>query len=159
MRITILLAAGLSILATACGPKKNCESTSPKDARVVSDWMPDESLEIAKTHEVEAPEVDPYADLGEDERMEKARVLYEEGEALWAAQQWREAEIKYEEAYHLVPGKHGFAFKVAMAAVKAGDCEKALVFLEHFILYGDVDRQLPLIVEAKQAHRDLECWR
>ncbi|MFO7563538.1 MAG: hypothetical protein R6X02_12905, partial [Enhygromyxa sp.] len=150
------------LCAAACCPR-GAATVEPKDpvdtSRVITDWVPDEPLEVAKTHEVEAPEVDPHADLSEDERMEKARVLFEEAEAAWAAEQWAEAEAKYEEAYHLVPGKHGFAFKVAMAAIKADDCEKALAFLEHFIIYGDIDRQKELIIEAKHAHRELECWR
>jgi hypothetical protein len=154
----LVLGASLLILTAGCCPKTGAETVDP-NARVITDWVPDESLEIAKVHEVDPPEVDPYADLSEDERMEKARVLFEEAEAHWDAQQWREAEIKYEEAYHLVPGKHGFAYKVAMAAIKAGDCEKARVFLEHFIIYGDIVAQKSLIVSAKHAHRELECWR
>jgi hypothetical protein len=154
----LVLGASLLTLTAGCCPKTGAETVEP-NPRVITDWVPDESLEIAKVHEVDPPEVDPYADLSEDERMDKARVLFEEAEALWDAQQWREAEIKYEEAYHLVPGKHGFAYKVAMAAIKADDCEKARVFLEHFIIYGDIDTQKSLIVAAKHAHRELECWR
>jgi hypothetical protein len=146
-------------VAVGCCPQGAAETVEPENTREITEWVPDESLEVAKLHEVDAPEIDPYADMTEDERIEMARGLFEEAEALWAAQQWSEAKVKYEEAYHLVPGRHGFAFKVAMAAIKTGDCEKAKVFLEHFIIYGDIDRQKGMIVEAKHAHRNLECWR
>ena len=130
MRFAVVTTLMLAVLplGTACG-HKTCETAEPAAPQgspvAISDWVPDESLEVAKVHEVDPPEVDPHAGLTEDERMEKAKVLYEQAEAHAANEEWREAELKYEEAYHLVPGKHGFAYKVAMAAVKAGDCEKA----------------------------------
>ena len=146
------------ILAVACGCPKE-EATVDPDAhhKVAPDWVPDESLEEGKAHEVDAPEVDPYADLSEEERMDKAKALYGEAEELAKNEQWKEAEAKYEEAYHLVPGKHGFAYKVAMSALKAGDCAKARSYLEHYILYGDIDKHEDRIIEAKHAHKDLEC--
>lgn len=152
------LPLALLTLVTACCPNK-ADSVAPEPTDIregIGDWV-DEPLEVAKTHEVDAPPVDPYADLSEDERLAQAEVLFHEAEALAKAEQWAEAEAKYETAYHLVPGKHGFAYKVAMAAVNAGDCEKARLFLEHFIIYGDIDRQKPLILEARREHRKLEC--
>ncbi len=57
-----------------------------------------------------------------------------------------------------MPGKHGLAYKVATAAVKVDDCEKARIFFEHFLIYGDLERQKPLLLEALAEHRKLECW-
>jgi len=154
-----LVLVSLTLIAGCCPKGSSTVAPDPESADTrggIGDWV-DEPLDVAKTHEVDAPAVDPYADLSEEERVEKAEVLFHEAEALAKQEQWREAEEKYEEAYHLVPGKHGFAYKVAMAAVKAGDCEKARVFLEHFIIYSDIDRQKAMIIEAKRAHHKLEC--
>jgi tetratricopeptide (TPR) repeat protein len=159
-----LLTLFLSVSMLGCASQK-CETQSPEQTAkdqglrmAVLDWVPDESLESAKRHEVDAPEVDPYADLSEEERTEKARTLFEEAEKHAAQNQWLEAKDKYEAAYHLTPGRHGFALKVGMAAIEVGDCEKAKIFLEHFLIYGDLERQEALILEALRAHRKLECW-
>lgn len=148
-----------------CVGQQRCETETPAETAedtglrmAVLDWMPDEALEEAKLHEVDPPAVDPYAELSEEQRTEKARTLFEEAEALADQKQWLEAKNKYEEAYHLVPGKHGLAFKVGMAAIEVGDCEKAKIFLEHFVIYGDLARQEALIHEALRAHRGLACW-
>jgi hypothetical protein len=152
-----LLALAPVFLLAACCPKQ-AEVVDP-DAhhKVAPDWVPDESLEVAKTHEVDAPAEDPYAGMTEEQRMEKAKGLYTEAEKLWGAQQWKEAEAKYEEAYHLVPGKHGFAFKVAMSAARAGDCAKARSYFEHYIIYADVETHEQQIIEAKREHHKLSC--
>jgi hypothetical protein len=158
MRFAHFLALAPLVFAVACGCPKDQETVDP-DAhhKVAPDWVPDESLEEGKQHEVDAPEVDPYADLNEEERMDKAKELYSEAEGLAGEENWKEAELKYEEAYHLMPGKHGFAYKVAMSALKAGDCPKARSYLEHYILYGDIDKHEDRIIEAKHAHHKLEC--
>jgi hypothetical protein len=157
----------LSVSMLGCAQQK-CETDSPelsaKDKGLrpdVVEWVPDESSEsseVAKRHEVDPPEVDPYADLSEEERNDKARDLFVEAEKLAAEAQWLEAKNKYEEAYHLTPAKHGLALKVGMAAIEVDDCEKARIFLEHFIIYGDLERQEVLILDALRAHRKLECW-
>jgi hypothetical protein len=56
----------------------------------------------------------------------------------------------YEEAYYLVPGKHGFAYKVGLAAWNARDCNKANEYLKHFIKYGDEAKNADKFAEAKQ---------
>jgi hypothetical protein len=154
-RALALLPVGL--LAAACCPKEEVVVDPDAHHKVAPDWVPDESLEVAKSHEVDPPATDPYADLTEEQRMEKAKVLYGEAEKLYEGQQWKEAEVKYEEAYHLVPGKHGFAFKVALSAVKAGDCAKARSYLEHYILWADVETHADQIIEAKREHHKLSC--
>ena len=172
MRCSSLSVALVPLLLAAatlgCTHQGQCETQTPAPTAeatglrtTVVDWIPDENYEPyeqAKLHEVEPPEEDPYAELSEDERTEQARVLFEEAEALAAEQQWLEAKTKYEQAYHLVPGKHGLALKVGMAAIEVGDCAKAKAFLEHFIVYGDLERQEPLILDALRAHRGLSCW-
>ena len=79
------------------------------------------------------PEVDPEAE-------EQAKSLYTQAEKLAKKKKWAEAAKLYEEAYYLVPGKHGFAHKVGVAAFRAKDCDKALSYMLHFLSYA-VDEQ------------------
>ncbi|NVB41679.1 hypothetical protein G6O69_27825 [Pseudenhygromyxa sp. WMMC2535] len=97
-----------------------------------------------------APAPAPTQNLSEDEKIELAKQKYMEAEGLAAQDRWVEAVVLYEEAYYLVPGKHGFAHKVGVAAFRAGDCDKANTYLKHFLTYGDADKHGDKIDEAKQ---------
>lgn len=90
------------------------------------------------------------ADLTEEQKTELARQLYREAEAHAAAGDWLAAVGLYEEAYYLVPGKHGFAHRVGVAAYNAGDCAKAETYLRHFLMYGDHEKQADRFEQAKQ---------
>ncbi|GEM_PF-2232109 len=90
------------------------------------------------------------ADLSEEEKLERAKQQYVAAEGLAAEGRWEEAVPLYEEAYYLVPGKHGFAHKVGVAAFNAGDCDKANSYLKHFLKYGDPEKHGDKIAEAKQ---------
>ena len=72
-------------------------------------------------------------------------------------EKWKEAELKYEQAYHLVPGKHGFAYKVGTSAHKAGDCERAKMYLDHFITYADAEKHADRLKSAKKLRGILGC--
>src|SRR5690606_11379460 len=63
------------------------------------------------------------SELSEDEKMEKAKGLYIEAERLAGEENWEAAVVLYEQAYYLVPGKHGFAHKVGIAAWKVNNCD------------------------------------
>ncbi len=97
-----------------------------------------------------APAPQPQAELTEDEKAEKAKTLYMQAEGLAAEGKWAEAVPLYEEAYYLVPGKHGFAHKVGVAAWNAKDCNKANEYLKHFLTYGDEQKYADKFAEAKQ---------
>jgi hypothetical protein len=88
--------------------------------------------------------------MSDEERLEKAKGLYKEAEGLAKAKDWEAAEAKYEEAYYLVPGKHGFAFKVGNAAFEAGHCQKAEEYLKHFEAYADPKKQADRLKQAKK---------
>jgi hypothetical protein len=90
-----------------------------------------------------------YSELSEDQKAELAKQRYLEAEALAAAGDWVAALPLYEEAYYLVPGKHGFAHKVGVAAFAAGDCDKANAYLRHFLRYGDPDKNADKFAEAE----------
>lgn len=101
-----------------------------------------------------APKVDESISGGsenmtEEQKTERAKTIFAEAEALAGQEKWAEAVPLYEEAYYLVPGKHGFAHKVGIAAWNAGDCNKADTYLKHFITYGDPEKQADKIAEAK----------
>lgn len=101
-----------------------------------------------------APKVDESIsgnseNMTEDQKKERAKQLFSDAEALAGQERWAEAIPLYEEAYYLVPDKHGFAHKVGIAAWKAGDCNKADIYLKHFITYGDQEKQKDKIDEAK----------
>ncbi|MFO7561075.1 MAG: hypothetical protein R6X02_00410 [Enhygromyxa sp.] len=96
------------------------------------------------------PQPQPQQELSEEEKVEKAKQLYMQAEGLAAEARWLEAVPLYEEAYYLVPGKHGFAYKVGVAAWNARDCDKANEYLKHFIKYGDESKDADKFAEAKQ---------
>jgi hypothetical protein len=123
----LLLTAALFILATSC---KKEETVVPED----DTWTPDENNEPAAA----TPDVAPQ--LSEEEKAAKAKELYVEAEAKAKAEDWTAALGLYEQAYYLVPTKHGFALKVAQAADKTGDCTKAVQYFEHFVQYADPEK-------------------
>jgi hypothetical protein len=96
------------------------------------------------------PQPQPTGELSEDEKVELAKEKYMQAEGLANQGRWVDAVPFYEEAYYLVPGKHGFAHKVGVAAWNAGDCDKANSYLKHFLQYGDPEKQGDKFDEAKQ---------
>jgi hypothetical protein len=95
------------------------------------------------------PQTQP-SELTEDQKTELAKVKFMEAEELSKVGRWADSVPLYEEAYYLVPGKHGFAHKVGVAAFQAGDCNKANTYLKHFIQYGDPEKNADKFEEAKQ---------
>lgn len=91
-----------------------------------------------------------------EDDMAKARNAYSEAEAHAAAEEWQEAADKYEQAYHLVPGKHGFAYKVGYAAYNADDCARADEYLSHFNTYGDRSKHPEYFTETDRILNDIE---
>lgn len=92
----------------------------------------------------------PAETLTEEQKAERAKDMYMQAEGMAAEGKWAEAVPLYEEAYYLVPGKHGFAHKVGVAAWNAKDCNKANEYLKHFIKYGDESKDADKFAEAKQ---------
>jgi hypothetical protein len=90
------------------------------------------------------------AEMSEEEKTTRARDLYSAAEAAYAAGDYVTATQKYEEAYYLVPGKHGFAYKVGLSAWAAGDCVKADEYMRHYTTYGDDGKHPEWIDEAKR---------
>jgi hypothetical protein len=117
----------LPILATS-GCKKE-ETVAP-----VEEWTPDETAEPPQA----SPDVAP--ELSEEEKLNKAKGLFTEAEGKAKGGDWAGALPLYEEAYYLVPTKHGFALKVAQAADQTGDCKKAVEYFEHFVKYADPEK-------------------
>lgn len=97
-----------------------------------------------------APAPAPQAELSQEEKENRARDLYGEGEQAYAAGDYVTATQKYEEAYYLFPGKHGFAHKVGIAAWAAGDCVKADEYLRHFTTYATGEKYEAKLEEAKK---------
>ncbi|WP_157595067.1 hypothetical protein [Plesiocystis pacifica] len=134
-RIALVLATALLGLS-ACKSAAVEETTEPEQ----EDWMPDESLEPEATPVATvAPETQAPA-MSEEEALEKAKQTYVAAEGLASEGQWTAALSLYEEAYQLVPGKHGFALKVAKAAEETGDCSKAIVYYDHYVKYAVEDK-------------------
>jgi len=108
--------------------------------------------------EVAQPEPEPVtgpdpadANLSEEQKMEKAKGLYMAAEQAFQAGDYATATTKYEQAYYLVPGKHGFAYKVGLAAWNLGDCKKADDYFKHFVKYEtDYEKKGDQIEEAKR---------
>lgn len=157
MNRSLVLVLLVPLISIAACKKNEPPPVDPEEAAKEDLWLPDEDLEAGVAHEVDHPAVDPYAGMSEEQRMDEAKILYIEAEALAGAEKWSEAEGKYEQAYHLVPNKHGFAFKVADAAYKAGDCEKAKTYLDHFLQYAEKEKYEEQLKIAEEERAGLEC--
>jgi tetratricopeptide (TPR) repeat protein len=121
-----MMAGVLVLSVSACKPKATVEPEK--------EWTPDETLEP------EQATADPAPGLTEDQKLDKAKTLYVEAEGKAKADDWAGALVLYEQAYQLVPSKHGFALKVGVAAEKSGDCAKAITYYEHFLKYAEADK-------------------
>ncbi len=137
--ISIASLAAFLLMSSAC--KKNEEPVAPEEET----WVPDESNEPAAATPVAEPQ------LSEEERLEKAKGIYKEAEAKAAEGDWPSAVNLYEQAYYLVPTKHGFALKVALAAEQVGDCAKAITYYEHFVKYADPEKYADDLSAAKKS--------
>lgn len=124
-------------LCLAPGCKKKQETVEPED----DTWIPDESNE---------PRIAAAATMSEEERTSKAKDLYTLAEDKAAAEDWAAALPLYEEAYYLMPEKHGFALKVGDTAMNLGDCAKALQYYEHFVKYAEGDKYASDIRRVKK---------
>ena len=139
-----MVLAGLVVTVGAC---KKDETVVPQD----DTWVPDESLEPA----ARAP--DPAPGLTEDERKDKAKDLYIAAEGKAGEGDWAAAVGLYEQAYQLVPGKHGFAHKVGIATWKVGNCDKTKEYLTHFVTYAEGDKYAEKIAEAQAILDEIEA--
>jgi hypothetical protein len=86
----------------------------------------------------------------QEQAFQLAEVLYMRAKELEASDDHVCRLSLLEKAYYLVPGKHGFAFSVGEAAFAAGDCEKASMFLQHFLAYGGPERQQEKLARAQE---------
>ena len=89
-------------------------------------------------------------DLTDEYRNELAKELFLRTKELEGSDDHACRLALLEQAYYLVPGKHGFALLVGEAAFAARDCEKASTFLEHFVAYGDPDRNAEKVARAQE---------
>lgn len=99
----------------------------------------------------------PADELTEDQKADKAKGLYIEAERLAKDGNWEAAVVLYEQAYYLVPGKHGFAHKVGIASWKVNNCDKAYEYLTHFVTYAEADKMADKIKEAKGILGEIEA--
>jgi hypothetical protein len=111
----------------------------------------------AKPQPEPEPAPEPEPELSDAEKEEKAKNLYMEAEALAKEDKWAEAVPLYEQAYYLVPGKHGFAHKVGIATWKIGDCNKAKEYLTHFVTYAEGDKFAEKRDEAQAILDEIEA--
>lgn len=135
----IALALALTFaLGLAPGCKKNQETVEPED----DTWVPDESNE--------PPSMAATSTMSEEERTAKAKELFTQAEEKAKAEDWASALPLYEQAYQLMPEKHGFALKVADTASKLGDCPKATIYYQHFVKYAEGDKYASDIKRVKK---------
>jgi predicted small lipoprotein YifL len=146
MRMLVVFVAALSV--AGCKKKEPVEEPQAEEGA----GEDPSALAPSEDHEpdVELPPADPYAGFSEEQKLEKAKEIFAEAEGLAEAGDWGGAAKKYEEAYYLVPGKHGFAFKVGTAAHKAGECAMAEQYLQHFQSYADPKKHAKQLKEAKK---------
>jgi hypothetical protein len=102
----------------------------------------------------------PADELSEEEKAEKAKGLYVEAERLAKDGNWEAAVVLYEQAYYLVPGKHGFAHKVGIASWEVKNCDKAYEYLTHFVTYGAAEaKNADKIKEAQGILSEIEATK
>lgn len=99
----------------------------------------------------------PADELTEEQKAEKAKGLYKEAERLAGEGNWEAAVVLYEQAYYLVPGKHGFAHKVGIAAWQVKNCDKAFEYLTHFVTYAEAEKNADKIKEAQGILGEIEA--
>jgi hypothetical protein len=99
----------------------------------------------------------PADELTEEQKAEKAKGLYVEAERLAKDGNWEAAVVLYEQAYYLVPGKHGFAHKVGVASWKVKNCDKAYEYLTHFVTYAEPEKNADKIKEAQGILGEIEA--
>jgi len=88
-----------------------------------------------------APTYDPYAPAGptpdqmsEEEKLERAKALYAEGNAALDNGDPYTALAKFEDAYFTyAPNLHVFNFNIGIAALDSGDCVKAKQAFQRFL--------------------------
>jgi hypothetical protein len=102
------------------------------------------------------PKPAPERELSQAEKEEKAKNLYIEAEGLAAEGNWQAAVPLYEQAYYLVPAKHGFAHKVGIATWQIGNCDKTKEYLTHFVTYAEPDKFEEKIAEAQAILDEIE---
>ena len=135
---TSIVAALALALALAPGCKKE-ETVAPEE-----DWTPDESDEPPSTYSTAS------STMTEEERTEQAKQLYTQAEEKAGAKDWAAALPLYEQAYQLMPEKHGFALKVGDTATQLGDCPKATIYYQHFLNYADAKKYASDIKRVKK---------
>lgn len=103
------------------------------------------------------PEPEPEPELSDEEKEAKAKDLYIKAEGLAAEGNWAEAVPLYEQAYYLVPGKHGFAYKVGIATWKIDDCDKTKEYLTHLVTYAaGEEKYADMVAEAEGILAEIE---
>ncbi len=118
--------------------------------------VPPAPKEPAKPKAEPEPEPEPEPELTQEEKEAKAKGLYIEAEGLAAEDNWAEAVPLYEQAYYLVPGKHGFAYKVGIATWKIGNCDKTKEYLTHFVTYAEGEKYAEKLAEAQGILDEIE---
>jgi len=74
------------------------------------------------------------ADMSDEDKMERAKTLYGEGDAAFQSGDFTNALAKFEEAYNVyAPNFHVFNFNIGLAAIESGDCVKAKAAFQRFL--------------------------
>ena len=114
-------------------------------------------LSLAHTNATSVAAQDSDTQLSESEKTETAKRLFLEAESHAEVGEWSLAATKYEAAYRLVPEKHGFAYKIGIAAWKAENCDKAYEYLTHLVTFGGEDPKLAdKIAEARSVLEEIK---
>jgi hypothetical protein len=81
-----------------------------------------------------AQPADPAAGMSDEEKLERAKALFGEGNAAVEAGDFTTAVSKFEEAYMVyAPNLHVFNFNIGNAAFESGDCVKAKAAFQRFL--------------------------
>jgi hypothetical protein len=97
-----------------------------------------------------------HPELTQEQAFELAKVLVLRAKELEASNDHVCRLALLEHAYYLVPGKHTLAFMVGEQAFAVGDCEKASMFLRHFLAYEEPLRQPDRWARAQELVTQIE---
>ena len=112
------------------------------------------SLSIALAPLPVVAAVQDVATMSDEDRMERAKQLYGEGDAAFNEGDAATALAKFEEAYNTyAPSLHVFNINIGLAAYDLGDCAKAKVAFQRFL---DLVPEHPARAQAQEKMLEIE---
>lgn len=158
------IAMALGGFSAGCRPAPPVEPAPPVAAS--APYVAPEPKVLVPAPECPAPPDEPLATpvvdetLDAEQRLEQAKLLYQQGQEAERAGEPDAAIEAFELAYHLIPDKHGFALRIAEAAYEAERYELASEYIEHYldqVGYQPADYHRDIAIDLRYRLGELGC--